>query len=313
MRRLTIILLTVMLIVLCSCELAVKAPGPGRMHILVYGNDYAGTPNVLYKTIPDAVQVGNALLMLSEKAGYEYDITYLMGPSKSYNSQAIRSEDVINDVSRATLINKLSSMSQSGSINSSDITVIYFSCHGFSEYKQGQTVPYSTDTSVHSYLAANDTSAYGSQYVLIPLSTIRSLIEAIPGTKVVISDFCFSGGFVQSDYVSVTSGEYSGMTSTELLECKDWINESSSLFFLSAARYNEKSYENLPYHGNFTTALLEALGWDDKSYKLVHPAAETNGYISLFNLANYTANHDLEAKQTPMTSGGSNDIILFSF
>ena len=313
MKRIVLILLAAVLICLCSCELSVKAPEPGKMHILVYGNDYAGTSYKLNKTIPDAVQVGNALLMLSEKAGYEYDITYLIGPSKSYNSQAIRSDCVINDVSGATLLDHLSSIAQTAATNPSDMTIIYFSCHGLADYKEGEVVPYSTDTSEHCYLAANETSSYGSKYVRITLATIRNLMEAIPGAKVVISDFCHSGGFVQSDYVSVASGEYSEMTAVKLLEYKEKINESSSLFFLSAARYNEKSYENLPDHGNFTTALLEALGWDDKSQKLVHPAAETNGYISLFNLASYIANNDLEARQNPMTNGGSNDIILFSF
>ena len=95
MRKAALLALSLVLILLvCSCELTVQEPAKGRMHILVYGNDYAGTDSQLYKTIPDAIEVGNALIMLSEKAGYvygvSYDITYLIGPSKYYNNLAIK-------------------------------------------------------------------------------------------------------------------------------------------------------------------------------------------------------------------------------
>lgn len=318
MKRLFLIVISVMLLtVLCSCELSCDPPAQGKIHILVYGNDYAGTDSKLFKTIPDAIEVGNALIMLSEKAGYEYgntyDITYLVGPSTKYNHLAIKEDDIINDVSKATLLDKLTLMNQSDSFSDSDLTIIYFSCHGKSDYSVNEKVSYFTDTSVHCFLAANETSSYGSKYVLLKLSDLKKQIELIPGTKVVISDFCFSGGFVQSDFVSVTSGEYSGISSTELLEYTNLINESPSVYFLSAARYNQKSYEDKPYHGNFTTALLDGLGWDDISRELIRPAAEKNGCITLFNLYKYTVKHDDEARQTPMTSGGSNDIILFSF
>ena len=60
-------------------------------------------------------------------------------------------------------------------------------------------------------------------------------------------------------------------------------------------------------------ALLKGLGWDEKNQSLTVAAAQDNGMITLFNLAKYITANDGTAKQTPMTSGGSGDIILFSF
>ena len=42
-------------------------------------------------------------------------------------------------------------------------------------------------------------------------------------------------------------------------------------------------------------------------------AAEKNGKITLFEVSKYVTAHDGESRQTPMVSGGSNDIVLFSF
>ena len=197
MKRIIIFALPILfLVILCSCELSCDPPVQGRMHILVYGNDYAGTSYSLSKTIPDAIEVGNALIMLSERAGYEYgityDITYLVGPSTNYNYLAIKEETIINDVSKAKLLDKLTLMSQSNSISNSDLTIIYFSCHGKSDYSVNEKASYFSNTSNHCFLAANKTSSYGSEYDLVKLSDLRKQIESIPGTKIVISDFCFS-------------------------------------------------------------------------------------------------------------------------
>ena len=114
--------------------------------------------------------------------------------------------------------------------------------------------------------------------------------------------------------VSVTSGEYSNISASKLLKYRSNITESSSVYCLSAARYFEKSYEpGGGEHGYFTKALLKGLGWDEEAQSLVMPEAMTDNRITLFNLAKYVTVNDGNTKQTPMTSGGSNDIILFSF
>ena len=320
-----LILISLALILsLCSCELAYDAPDVGKMNILVYGNDYGGssskkvdvyyengdkvgTASGLESTLNDAVEVGNAFASLAIKAGMDYQITYLLGSKTTSNSDAIFSGCVENDVTVSALTGALESLSSSASAN--DITVIYYSGHGTGPSNK---VDYGTDTSKESYIVLKKDS--GKDYLAYPISDFLNLVAAISGTKVIIGDFCHSGGLVQSSYVSLTSNEYSDMSLAELYSCRDEISEYSSIFCLSAARYYESSYEISSLgHGYFTSALLEALGWDEDSKSLITAEAEKNDRITLFNVANYVIDNDGNSKQTPMFSGGSNDVILFSF
>lgn len=296
----------ILLLCLCSCELSYQAPAVGKMRILAYGNDYSygsavyypnGEPypdgaGKLYKTINDAVQVSRALSALAEKAGIECEMTCLV-------------EGI--DIYQTTFLSKLDDF-----INSSekeDITIIYYSGHGVGNKKK---VNYGDDTTIGSYLALRRDAV---STVLYPVSSLIEKVEKIDGIKIIIGDFCFSGALVKPGYLSVTSGDYLLMDSATLFsKYRDDICESSSMFCLSAARYNELSYEkNSLLHGDFTNALLEALGWDEENQCLKAAAAEKDNMITLFEIAKYVTAHDGESKQTPMVSGGSNDIVLFSF
>ncbi len=332
-NAITLLLISLALILsLCSCELAYDAPEVGKMNILVYGNDYSThtnkkvdyvnvDPNYYYdmdgnlintadplgSTINDAVEVGNALVSLAVKAEIDYQITYLLGAKTSYNSDAVLPGNVVNDVSVSSLTGALESLAGSASTN--DITVIYFSGHGAGNKTK---VSYGTDLTTETYMLLDrDSDDY---HVIYPINDFLDLVTAIPGTKVLIGDFCFSGAFVQSGNVSLTSNEYFDMSLTELYSRKGQISESSDLFCLSASRYYELSWEAAYIgHGYFTSALLEALGWDEDSKSLITAEAEKNDRITLFNVANYVIENDKNTKQTPMLSGGSNDVILFSF
>ena len=301
-----------LLIVLCSCELSYHAPATGTMRILVYGNDYSygnavyylsgeqftinGTPaaaNKLYKTVNDAQQVGRVLSALAEKAGMEYQTVYLTAPS---------------EVTDARLVSELEALATLASEN--DITVIYYSGHGFGVKTK---LPYGYDTSTCSYIVPRSSDKPNSS-VLFPVSEFLTLVEAIKGVKVILGDFCYSGSLVQSNNFSVTSGEYAQMDPVYLFaKYRDDVNVNPSLFCLSAARYNELSYENTPVHGNFTYALLEALGWDEENQCLKAAEAEKDNKITLSRIAEYVIANDGKAEQNPMLSGGSNDIVLFSF
>ena len=311
MKRMMVFLLPILLLVaLCSCELSYQAPAVGKMHILVYGNDYkygskiydeSGKPcegisaRPLYKTVNDALQVGMALSKLAEKANREYDICFLTEH---------------DTVLKSNLVSELDAIANSS--NANDITIIYCSGHGLGV---DQKLSYGTDTSSFSYIVPRDPVHLDSS-VLFPVSEFLSLVNAINGVKIVIGDFCYSGSLVQSGFFSVTMGEYNLFDSSSLL-FENKICESPSLFCLSASRYNEKSFEfNLPsdpLHGKFTNALLQALGWDEENQTLTVAEAEKNGRITLFEIAKYVTAHDGESRQTPMVNGGSNDIVLFSF
>lgn len=316
MRRLGSVLLTVLVLVvcLCSCELSMLAPQRGKVHILVYGNDYfKQSYKYLTATVDDAVQVGMALSALCEKQGMvkdvDYDVRFIYGASAypEYD-MSIPESGRSKDLSWTYLEGELERIAADS--KKEDMTFLFFSGHGDSEYKS--KVEYGTDTASKAVFATRKTKDSTANY-LVSISTLTDKIVAIKGTKVVFSDFCYSGSFVQAGYVSVTGSEYKEMTALDLFSLKSEIRESSSTFFLSASRYYELSEEHDSIgHGYFTKALLEALGWDESTGTIINGGAQKNGKLSFFDVANYVMRND-EAPQTPMYNGGSNDIILFSF
>ena len=326
MKRLIAFLIAVfILVVLCSCELSYQAPAVGTMRILVYGNSYNYGSTVYYngeqllingqpasarplaKTVNDAIQVGLTLSALAEKAGLEHQAVYLTANQ---------------DVTDARLVSELETLANNPLASENDITIIFYSGHGFGVETK---LSYGSDTSTCSYLALRYSEQPNSS-VLFSVSDFLALVDSIKGIKIVIGDFCHSGSLVQSNYFSVTSGEYLQMDAACLFAgYRDDICINPSLFCLSAARYNELSYEipdkdrygnplpNSPKHGYFTYALLEALGWDEENQCLKAAKAEKDNRITLSQIAEYVTANDGKSEQTPMVSGGSNDIVLFSF
>ena len=326
MRKAALLALSLVLILLvCSCELTVQEPAKGRMHILVYGNDYrygtyqpyldkykskvfyengdfVGEASSLQGTVNDAYQVGLALCALSQKTETDYEATFILGvEGKTVTDPNAK---VVNDVHITTFMNEMDALRNR--VSDSDLTIIYFSGHGFGGLTK---LPYGNDPATESYLALRRNS---DSTILYKISEFLGFVEKIPGTKVILGDFCHSGALVRQGNVSVTAGEFSGINATKLLRYS--VTQSPSVYCLSAARYFEKSWEpGDGSHGYFTEALLKGLGWDEKNQTLTVAAAQDNGMITLLDLARYITANDGTAKQTPMTSGGSNDIILFSF
>lgn len=311
---------------LVSCENSVTPPTMGKMHIFVYGNDYqygskfyledgtfVGNGKALKGTVNDALQVGLSLCALAQKAGYDYDGTFMLGVE--HKTVSAPNVTVIDSVYLGTFREELDSLA--AGVSDQDITILYFSGHGLGS---DDKLEYGEDASEETWFGfrqVRETTGLPdlTTSVLYPLSHLLSRIENLPGTKVLLGDFCYSGGFVRPGNVSVTPGEYSGIDAATLYnDYRKDIRESSSLFCLSAARYSEQSWEpGDGGHGYFTAALLKALGWDEEKQAIVAPAAMVGNYLSLFNISNYVTANDSKSAQTPMSSGGSNDIILFSF
>ena len=320
-------LLVFVLIALCSCELAYKAPERGKVHILVYGNDFKygtmvsedkytskvyfdeaktrlrGSVKSLGATLNDALQVSNALEALAQNAGYapeDIEVTRLIGVSSPYTWE---------NITRQSLLDELEDLRTS--VQEGDLTIIYFSCHGDGPKN---TASYGTDVTESSYIVLRMDDGT-TDNILYPVADLLARIDAIAGTKVLLGDFCNSGSLVRPGNVSVTYGEYSDATPSSLFFSFPEVTERSSLFVLSAARYYESSYEE-GTHGYFTRALLEALGWNEDSQTLGTPAAMRGGQLCFFDVARYVREHDNEPAskpQTPMNSGGSGDLVLFSF
>ena len=319
-KSILLILFAIILISLCSCELSMEKPKQGKVHILVYGNDYRYMPSGrLNDTVNDAVNVGMALSKLCEKQQVSYSAKYIYGMDNSYDAEvsSLPNSEISHNLTYAYLIESMKNLTTGeNAAKEGDLTFIFFSGHGFSDYPDKKNMAeYGADTASKGYFLTRKAES-SEESIRVPVSVLIEKINAIPGAKVVFSDFCFSGTFVQAGYVSVTGNEYNSMDATKLFGLRSEICESSSSFYLSASRYYEKSWEQVPSvgtHGYFTKALLDAFGWDEDSRTIKTGGAYKNGRITFLDVANYTANNDNESRQNPMFSGGSNDIILFSF
>lgn len=326
MRRVSFLILFLVVfcvIFLCSCELMYEPPTQGDVHILVYGNDYAflSPQNHLHATLNDAVSVGLALSKLCEKTGRYYDCTYLYGLGTQYDSKIESSNTNYNqyhDVTDAKIkseLHKLQSSAKDG-----DMTFIYFSGHGTDTsvlFSDPDMVSYGTDVTKKVCLVTRS-SKDESKASLVSVRELLDLIEAIPGTKIVFSDFCYSGAMVEPGNVSWSSNEYKDINPFSFYSVHSEIKEKSSMFCLSASSYFKVSYEDGPEdlnaHGFFTSTLLYGLGYYEDG-NIRTGKAVFNKKITFHGLAQYIENDPTlkEHNQHPMYNGGSSDIILFEF
>lgn len=315
--RKVLIFFSVLLLLLTSCELSYEkrnpAPQRGKVRILVYGNDFykefgASSKTTLPDAVNDAYSMGLALSALCEKAGYDYEVQYLLSPACA----TLRGIGADGNSDYQTVVQAIDALASDSKDN--DMTILYFATHGKGSSKK---LEYGSDIQSTRSICFSD--KYSSTYKEMPINELMAMIEAIKGVKVVFGDFCFSGSMVGQGNVSAGSGDYDGLGLFELFSLgRVQCTESSSTFVLSAARYNEESHGGVPFggqdHGHFTIAVLKALGWNEKEMKLEKsPVLDSKGRLTLLNIANYAKLNDGHEKQTPMASGGSADIVLFEF
>ena len=337
MRRPLCILAMFLAVVLlaCSCELIYEAkdgsPKIERVNILVYGNDYAnctfdGSPlyiphrrdRRLFGTVNDATQVGLAFEALARESGLESNAHYILGKNHDKKGEgflyeiqnAIETPD--KDTTMAHFREVLSQIADTST--EKDLTVVFVSCHGFYDASVGTKAEYGKAEGTYFVTSANT----GDECELYSHRDFLEDVSKIKGIKLILADVCHSGGIVKPDYVGLGKDEYKGMDAAQLFFENEKIDIDASLFCLSASRYYEESFEYRTAgsddrtHGYFTVALLEALGWNGESYTGNAKAAR-NGRLTFQNLVIYVTENDNEGSQTPMYSGGGNDVILFSF
>ena len=330
MRRPLCILAMFLAVVLlaCSCELIYEAkdgsPKIERVNILVYGNDYAGSlwhgqsVNPLYGTVNDATQVGLAFEALAKESGLECNAHYILGKNHDRTGVNFRYEiqnAIENPDTDTTMSNFRKVIAEIADISTEkDLTVVFVSCHGFYDASVGMKAEYGKAEGTYFVTSANT----GDECELYSHRDFLEDVSKIKGIKLILADVCHSGGIVKPDYVGLGKDEYKGMDAAQLFFENDKIDIDASLFCLSASRYYEESFEYRTAgsddrtHGYFTVALLEALGWNGESYTGSATAAR-NGRLTFQNLVSYVTENDGYDDQTPMYSGGGNDVILFSF
>lgn len=330
MRRLSCILVIILAVFLlfCSCELIYEAkdgsPKIERVNILVYGNDYANSiwnyypVNELYGTVNDATQVGLAFEALAKESGLECNVHYILGKNHDRKGEGFRYEipNAIENPDADTTMSHFRKVIAEIADTSTekDLTVVFVSCHGLYDASVGKKAEYGKAQGTYFVTSANT----GDECELYPHNDFLDDVSKIKGIKLILADVCHSGGIVKPDYVGLGEDEYKDMNALQLFFENDRIDIDASLFCLSASRYYEKSFEYRTAgsddrtHGYFTMALLEALGWDGESFTGNAKAAK-NGRLTFQNLVSYVTANDDEGEQTPMSSGGSADVVLFSF
>ena len=330
MRRLAFFfaMILVVLLLACSCELIYETkdgrPSIERVNILVYGNDYAGSlwhgqsVNPLYGTVNDATQVGLAFEALAKESGLECNAHYILGKNHDRTGVNFRYEiqnAIENPDTDTTMSHFREVISQIADISTEkDLTVVFVSCHGFYDASVGTKAEYGKAEGTYFITSANN----GDECEFYSHKVFLDDVSRIKGIKLILADVCHSGGIVRPGYVSVDKEEYKNASAAQLFFENDKIDIDDSLFCLSASRYYEESFEYRTAgsddrtHGYFTVALLEALGWNGESYTGSATAAR-NGRLTFQNLVSYVTENDGYDDQTPMYSGGGNDVILFSF
>jgi len=314
---------------LSSCELMVEQEPKGVIRIVSVGIDYkdlaAISPN-LNSTCNDAYEVGQVLKALGEKEGTEVELYYLLS---EHDGQSILNE--FNETHTNTNIyypskeNFTDILNNIGEVqNSQDMLFIFLAGHGYdgfgiSEYE----LTYGEDlTSEYSFVIPDNKGQIDSDIneYLYKLDDYLDFVETVPGKKVLLNDFCFSGAMVSDDNISLdlTTYYYSDHPSTaDLLFSSTSEKVLDDIYILSAAQSYQESFEDYQ-HGNFTQALLDGLGWDETNQVLLEPIPVLTEYINsskiyLSTLANYTKKNDNYNYQTPKMTTSSNDIILFEF
>lgn len=322
------VMFLVVLLLACSCELIYEAkdgrPSIERVNILVYGNDYAGSlwhgqsVNPLYGTVNDATQVGLAFEALAKESGLECNAHYILGKNHDRTGVNFRYEiqnAIENPDTDTTMSHFREVISQIADISTEkDLTVVFVSCHGHYDASVGTKAEYGKAEGTYFVTSANK----GDECEFYSHNDFLDDVSKIKGIKLILADVCHSGGIVKPDYVGLGKDEYKGMDAAQLFFENDKIDIDASLFCLSASRYYEESFEYRTAgsddrtHGYFTVALLEALGWNGESYTGSATAAR-NGRLTFQNLVSYVTENDGYDDQTPMSSGGGNDVVLFSF
>lgn len=330
MRRLAFFfaMILAVLLLVCSCEFIYEAkdgrPSIERVNILVYGNDYAnstwnhGPVSKLYGTVNDATQVGLAFEALAKESGLECNAHYILGKNHDRTGVNFRYEiqnAIENPDTDTTMSNFRKVIAEIADISTEkDLTVVFVSCHGHYDASKGTKAEYGKAEGTYFVTSANN----GDECEFYSHKVFLDDVSRIKGIKLILADVCHSGGIVRPGYVSVDKEEYKNASAAQLFFENDKTDIDASLFCLSASRYYEESFEYRTAgsddrtHGYFTVALLDALGWNGESYTGSAKAAR-NGRLTFQNLVIYVTENDNEGSQTPMYSGGGNDVILFSF
>ena len=331
MRR-GFLLLPILLLLIASCELYYEEPVQrGTVRIVSIGITYENEPEEvadpededkdqlgdLPGTVYDARELSDALKQQAMRAGWDsadIEVTLLLQEGTDHT------QDTFDDggyASRTNLKDTLEIIQGTATVD--DLTIITYSGHGIEE--TGELLMAHTQTSGTVDISED------SPIVVTP-EWLHDLIRPIDGKKLLIVDSCYSGVFVPESSSSLSWLYDKGIDDWYGKYFSDEEYEIPSFVVLTASADSD-SYEirfDDHSHGVFTSALLEALGWDHTTEKITNgaPPAVQNELLTIDSLYKYIKKHQVypvrwslfsigENVQHPMVTGGAMDMLLFRY
>lgn len=313
MKKILMILTLLSLLLIISCELSMEDPKAGDVHYINVGIDYKnnGVTNIdvtdnLNGTVNDAKELFDALGAVIGKSKRKADGFLMVQEGNSPANFSAPDYPSLTNVKK--YLEELEATDK-------DLTIFTYSGHGIKE-------------TGHLVLAYT-----GSKYETLDPATLLSWMDAIPGKKLVILDSCFSGMAVEGSPSSTNTVLNNSISKFFETYHSSGKYEKPDLYVLSASAHTD-SYEmdfdplgDKPhYHGIFTYALLEGLGWNHANNSpdnAAAPPAATGGNITVDSLFKYVKkNQAIPSRmkllsnwthyQHPLTTGGPLDLILFN-
>ncbi|MDC7229338.1 MAG: caspase family protein [Sphaerochaetaceae bacterium] len=326
------LLLPILLLLIASCELYYEEPVQrGTVRIVSIGITYENEPEEvadpddeekdqlgdLPGTVYDARELSDALKQQAMRAGWdsaEIEVTLLLQEGTDHT------QDTFDDggyASRANLRNTLEIIRGTATVD--DLTIITYSGHGIEE--TGELLMAHTQTSGTVDISED------SPIVVTP-EWLHDLIRPIEGKKLLILDSCYSGVFIPESPSSLSWVYDKGIDDWYGKFFSDEEYEIPSFMVLTASADSD-SYERKfddHSHGVFTSAILEALGWNHTIEEIAEgaPPAAKNERLSVDSLYKYIKKHQAypvrwslftmnDPVQHPMVTGGAMDMLLFSY
>ncbi|MDD4648373.1 MAG: caspase family protein, partial [Sphaerochaeta sp.] len=286
MRR-VLLLLSILLLLMASCELYYEEPVQrGTVRIVSIGITYENEPEeVAYPedeekdqlgdlpgTVFDARELSDALKQQAMRAGWDsadIEVTLLIQEGEDY------SKATVNDTGYASRANLKSTLEIiQGTATVDDLTIVTYSGHGIEETGELLMAHTLTEGAIDLSLPPSDPES-----IIVTPEWLYNLIRPIKGKKLLILDSCYSGLFIPESASSLNWVYDKGID--------DWYGKYFSdeeykipSFMVLTASADSDSYEikfDDHNHGVFTSALLAALGWNHTTEEIangVPPAAQ---------------------------------------
>jgi len=341
MKKTSLFLSLLFLLILSSCELKQKLPET-RIFYVGVALDYKNTNvNSLHGTLNDGYEMEKAFNKNAQKCNEKF-FNYSL-----YQEGFDHDEDTISSPNYPSKLNILSAFDDiSNKAEITDITIFYFSGHGSKD--DGALLCGTTDSIGGKSMT--DINVIDDSYLLSPIE-IKHKMSKIKGKKLIIVDSCYSGNFYSDsdDTVDISENDDYYQSSFEKFFGDCEASSDKDIFILCATENDNFSHEPSSLlhshpHGYFTRALLEGIGWNYGEYgtvtnkteesvvaddgiqgKLCHgnpPACYSSNSLSIDNLYRYIKeNQNIPLKitdgqrshQHPRVTSGRKDLILFQY